>query len=244
MAEITEIAPDIFRVEIYSSAIGLSFSHFVVRDEHPLLFHAGMRGMFDEVKDAVASIVPVDRLRHVGFSHFESDECGALNHWLTAAPHAQAFNGEVGAAVNLQDFAIRSPMALAPDNVLTTGQRSFRLLPTPHLPHGWDSTMLFEQSTGTLFVSDLFAHAGRCEPLIESGLADRARTHLLNAGPGAFGHVSIYNEKIKGQMDALADLEPTTLAVMHGSSFTGSAGNELSLLSHMMSEIFGAERTD
>ena len=126
MANITEVAPDVYRISIFNEAIGLQFNHFLVRDDEPLLFHAGYRQMFPEVREAVAAVIDPAMLRWISFSHFESDECGALNEWLAIAPHAQAACGIVGALVNVNDFANRPARVLSTDEPLVTGKYRYR----------------------------------------------------------------------------------------------------------------------
>jgi flavorubredoxin len=156
VARIDEVAPDLFRISIHVPQIDLQFNHFLIRDEEPLLFHTGMRGMFPEVRDAVARIIDPADLRWISWSHFEVDECGPLNQWLGAAPKAQAICSQVGALVNISDFADRPPVGLAKDDVIDTGWHRYRFVPTPHLPHGCDAGVLFEEQTGVLLCSDLF----------------------------------------------------------------------------------------
>src|ERR1700688_4412836 len=145
MAEITEIAPDMFRISVYAPQLGLSFNHFLIRDDEPLLFHAGFRAMFEELREAVARLLDPAQIRHIGFSHFESDECGGLNHWLEIAPHATPVCGLIGAMVSVNDFAIRPARALTRDDTFSTGKYRYRFVPTPHVPHGWDAGVLFEE---------------------------------------------------------------------------------------------------
>ena len=154
MARIDEIAPDLFRISIYVPQIDLQFNHFLVRDEEPLLFHTGMRRMFPDVRDAVARVLDPATIRWISWSHFEVDECGALNDWLAIAPRAQAACSQVGVLVNLEDFAARPPRGLTRDEVIDTGRHRFRFIPTPHLPHGWDAGVLFEGAADELRASD------------------------------------------------------------------------------------------
>src|SRR5512141_2156174 len=139
MANIYEIAPDVYRFSIYVPEINLAFNHFLVKDDEPLLFHTGSRAMFPVLREMVAKVIDPTTLRWIGFSHFESDECGALNQWLQAAPSAQPFCSFVGAMVMVNDFADRPPRALSDNEVLSTGKHEFRFLATPHVPHGWDA---------------------------------------------------------------------------------------------------------
>ncbi len=185
MADITEIAPCVHRISILMRDLNLQFNHFLVVDDEPLLYHTGMRRMFPEVLAAVKRVIDPVTLRWIGFSHFEVDECGSLNKWLQTAPRAQAVSGVVGATVNLADFADRPPRALSPDETFCTGRLRFRCRPTPHLPHGWDAGVLFEETQRVLFCSDLFHHDGDGEPLTEADILGRVRQSILacQAGP-------------------------------------------------------------
>jgi len=138
MASTTEIAANVHRISILWPEINLQFNHFLVVDDEPLLYHTGMRRMFPEVLEAVKRIIDPAKLRWIGFSHFEVDECGSLNDWLKVAPQAQAVSGVVGSLVNLNDFADRPPRALNADETFSTGRFTYRYRPTLLLPHGWD----------------------------------------------------------------------------------------------------------
>lgn len=234
MAVLTEIAPDVFRISIYAPALNLQFCHFLVRDDEPLLFHTGFRGMFAEVRDAVAQVLDPARIRHIGFSHFESDECGALNHWLELAPHAQPVAGLVGSLVNLQDFSNRPPRILNREDVLDTGHHRFRFIPTPQLPHGWDAGVLFEETARTLFCSDLFHQMGDLEPLTHNSVMDRVRDALVAMEAGPLARYIPYTHHTGRMLEELAALRPATLAVMHGSSYHGAADRALRDLSELM----------
>ena len=238
MARIDEIAPDLYRLSIYLPQFELQFHQFLIRDDEPLLFHTGMRRMFPEVREAVATLLDPATLRWISWSHFEVDECGALNEWLAVAPHAQAVCSQVGAAVNIDDFASRPPRGLTKDDVIETGRHRYRFVPTPHLPHGWDAGVLFEETRQTLFCSDLFHHFGNAAPLTSSDLIEptRAAMQRLNEGPLA-GYMP-YTRQTAGVLQSLADLKPQTLAVMHGSSFTGAADQQLLALAEVIRENF------
>src|SRR5581483_10609241 len=165
MAKTTEIAPNVYRISIYAPWGDLQFNHFLVKDDEPLLFHTGLRGMHAEIREAVAKLINLGDLRHISFSHFESDECGSLNEWLAAAPRADVICGQLGAMVTVNDFIGRESRALADGATLSTGKYRFRYCQTPHLPHGWDAGALFEETQKTLFCSDLFHQTGDVEPL-------------------------------------------------------------------------------
>jgi flavorubredoxin len=242
MAAIDEIAPDVFRISTFVEAFDLQFNHFLVKDEEPLLYHAGMRKMFPELHKAVSSLIDVSTLRWISWSHFEVDECGGLNEWLNAAPSAQAACSVVGALVNLNDYAIRPPQGLTQGEILTTGKYRFRFHPTPHLPHGWDAGMLFEETNGTLFCSDLFHQVGKVEPLTESdGILERSRQAMVSYQAGPLMDYVPYTHNTKRLLYELAGFKPKTLAIMHGSSFTGEAQRLLHDLDPVFKEVFGGE---
>lgn len=239
MASISEIAPNVHRISILWPEINLQFNHFLVVDDEPLLYHTGMRRMFPEVFEAVKQVIDPAKLRWIGFSHFEVDECGSLNQWLKVAPHAQAVSGVVGSLVNLTDYADRPPRALNADETFTTGRFRFRYRPTPHLPHGWDAGVLFEETQRVLFCSDLFHHNGDVEPLTESDILGRVQTAIIEYQAGPLMDYMPYTPNTRPLLEGLASLNPQTLATMHGSSFTGDGAKALIELDGVMKETLG-----
>ncbi|MBI3847829.1 MAG: MBL fold metallo-hydrolase [Planctomycetes bacterium] len=240
-ANVTEIARDVYRVSVYVPQFDLEFNHFVVKDDEPLLYHTGMRSLFPELREAVAKIVDPARIRWIGFSHFEVDECGALNDWLAIAPKAQPTCGVIGAVVNLGDFAIRPPRGLEKGETFSTGHYRFRYQPTPHLPHGWDAGVLFEETQRTLFCSDLFHHTGRREPITESDVASRSREAMVAMQASPLMDYLPFTPKTVRLLNELADLQPKTLAIMHGSSFVGDGAKALRDLAPAIVDTFGKD---
>jgi len=224
---VTEIAPDVFRISQFTAQIGLQFNYFLVRDDEPLLFTTGYRSSFPAVRAAVATLVDPAKLRWVGFSHFESDECGALNLWLDAAPHAQPVCSLVSAMVNIHDFADRPPKGLIDGETFATGRRRFRFCTTAQLPHGWDAGLLFEETDGTLFCSDLFHQEGNVEAVTGADLTERVRAAMTHMQAGPLANYIPYTARTEKILHTLAELKPRTLAIMHGSSFTGDCGRAL-----------------
>jgi flavorubredoxin len=239
MTSTTEIAPDVYRISVFAPAINLEFSHFLVRDDEPLLFHTGLRGMFPQVHEAVARLIDVSKLRHIGFSHFESDECGALNEWLGEAPAAQAVCGLIAAYVNVNDFANRPARVVMPEEVLETGRYRFRFLPTPHVPHGWDAGVLFEETERTLFCSDLFHQWGLQEPSTSDSIIDRCQSALEEAEAGPFANYVPYTQHTGRILESLAQRSPKTLAAMHGSSYRGDGAQAIRELSAVWRAVVG-----
>ncbi len=241
MATVTEIAPDTYRISVFVPEFNLQFNHFLVKDDEPLLFHTGYRGHFSEVREAVASVMDPSRIRWISFSHFESDECGALNEWLEIAPDAQPACSDLGAAVSVNDFSIRPPKGMADGEVLSTGKRRFRLCRTPHLPHGWDAAVLFEETSKTLLCSDLFHQVGKVEPLTESDVVGRSRDAMREYQGGILADYAPYTHYTDKTFQKLAALKPKTLAIMHGSSFTGDGERALGDLAVAFKDIFGGK---
>jgi len=228
MTRIDEVAPDLYRISVYAEAFDLQFNHFLVRDEEPLLFHTGMRGMFPQVREALSKVIDPATLRWISWSHFEVDECGALNEWLSIAPKATPVVGVIGAMVNINDFSNRPPRALAPEERLETGRHRFRFVPTPHLPHGWDCGVMFEETDRVLLCSDLLHQIGDLEPVTTSDITGRYRSAVetYQASPVLMDYVP-YTDNTARQLAKLAALEPRTLAAMHGSTFVGDGASVL-----------------
>jgi flavorubredoxin len=239
MTAINEIAPDLFRLSIYVPDFDMQFNHFLVRDEEPLLFHAGLRSMFPALREAVASLIDPSKLRHIAWSHFESDECGALNQWLQIAPHAQPVCTMVGKLVSVDDFSIRPARGMTADDVLGTGKYRYRFYPSPHIPHGWDAGVLFEETRKTLFCSDLFHHFGNVEPITTSDLIGPTHRAMQLLQQGLLAGYMPYTRQTEGVLRSLAELKPETLAVMHGSSYTGQGDRLLTDLAGVIRETFG-----
>jgi len=240
MAKVDEIAPDVFRISVFVPAFNLQFNHFLVKDDEPLLFHAGYRMMFDEIREAMAKVIDPATLRWIGFSHFESDECGSLNRWLAIAPQAQAVCSLVSTLVSVNDFADRPPRGMSDGEVLETGKHRFRFCSTAHLPHGWDAGLLFEETRGTLLCSDLFHHEGDVEPLTESDVVGRSKSAMLAYQAGPLANYVPYTPMTQRIFEKLAALEPRTLGVMHGSSFRGDVRQALLDLGAAFSEVLGS----
>ena len=234
---IEEIAPDLFRISTYVPEINLQFNQFLVRDDEPLLFHTGMRNMFPLVRDEVARVIEPSRIRWIGFSHFESDECGALNDWLQVAPEAEPVCSFVGALVSVNDFAQRPARAMADGEVLTTGKHRFRFLHTPHVPHCWEAGLMFEETQSTLLCSDLFTHQGNVESHTTSDVVGRFKQGLIGDLQGPFANAYPYSSQTDDTLKRLAELKPRTLAIMHGSSFIGDGKQALDDLATAMREV-------
>lgn len=225
---IDEIVDGIFRISTHVPEIappaGFGFNQYLVMADEPLLFHCGMRGLFPAVSAAVTTVTPTERLRWISFGHVEADECGAMNAWLAAAPHAQIVHGVTACMVSLNDLADRPPRPLADGEVLDLGGKRVRWIDTPHVPHAWESGLMFEETTGTLFCGDLFTHAGEGPPLTthditQAAIATEEAFHSVSLGPATAPTVR-----------ALKRFAPRRLATMHGSCFEGECNRALDAL--------------
>jgi len=217
---IDEIASGIYRISTpiapESFPGGFTFNQFLIVDDEPLLFHTGLRRLFPLVREAIEHVMPVTKLRHVAFSHFEADECGALNEFLAAAPDAAPLCGQLAADVSVRDIADRPPRTLADDETVSLGRHRVRWLYTPHLPHAWECGYLFETSTSTLFCGDLFTQGGHeHEPLTTADILETSES--MRAQMDYYAHCP----DSRAHLERLAALGPTTLACMHGASWKG-----------------------
>jgi flavorubredoxin len=213
--QVAQIADGIFRLSTFIPDIappaGFTFNQFLIVADEPLLFHCGPRRMFPLVCAAVSTIMPIDKLRWISFGHVESDECGAMNQWLEAAPNAQVVFNPLGCMVSLNDLADRPPRPVGDEEVLDLGGKRVRIIATPHVPHGWEAQVLYEETTRTLFCGDLFAHVGDGPAMVDtdivaSAVAGEEMFHSTSIGPATASTIR-----------RLAALHPQRLALMHGS---------------------------
>jgi flavorubredoxin len=228
--KVEEIAPDIYRlstkVDEVAPPAGFTFNQFLINGDEPFLFHTGMRQLFPLVSEAVSRIIPVTDLRWISFAHVEADECGAMNQFLAAAPNAQVVHGGLACMLSLNDMADRAPRPMgddpnSDDSVLDIGGHRMRFLPTPHVPHNWESGLWFDETTETLFAGDLFTHVGdgpavTSNDIVEPALAGEEIFHATSLGPN-----------VAPTIRRLAALNPKTLATMHGSSYQGNGAQQL-----------------
>jgi len=231
---VDEVAEGIYRISTPVTVLpgGFTFNQFLVLDEQPLLFHSGPRGLFPLVSEAVAAVMPVETLRYVGLSHFEADECGALNEFLAAAPGAVPVCGQIGAMVSVDDFATRKARPLADGEGLELGKHRVRWIDAPHVPHGWECGYLFEETTRTLLCGDLFTQGGaEHPPVTESDIL--GPSEAMRAGLDYFAH----GTNTRPSLERLADLAPSTLACMHGAAWKGDGRGLLLALADRLAGV-------
>jgi flavorubredoxin len=226
-AQVTEIADGIFRLSVFVPEIappdGFSFNSFLIRDDEPLLFHAGQRGMFHLFSEALRSLIPIERLRWISFGHVEADECGAMNLWLQAAPQAQVVHGETACSISLNDLADRAPRSVADGELITAGRHRIRYIDTPHVPHAWESGVIYEETARILFSGDLFTQLGSQATteadIVPAAIAAEDTFHSTSIGPAT-----------APTLRRLAKLQPQVVALMHGPTFFGDGALALERL--------------
>lgn len=220
---------------------GFTFNQFLVDADEPLLYHTGMRALFPAVREAVEKVMPLSKLRWIAFAHMEADECGAVNEFLAAAPHAQVAHGALGCLVSLDDYCLRPPRSMQDAEVLDLGgaalARRVIEIATPHVPHNWESHMFFEEETGTLFCGDLLTQIGdgpalTSDDILGAAIAAEEMFRQTSLGPA-----------VPETYRRLADLEPRQLAIMHGSSYAGDCPALLRAMADVYEQQFGCGAT-
>ena len=223
---VVEIATDIYRLSTWIPDIGehgFTMNQFLLSGDEPFLFHCGQRQLFPLVTQAINRVLPVEKLRWISFGHLEADECGAMNMFLAAAPNAEVTHGALACMLSLIDMCDKAPVQ-APDEPLDTGGHRLRFIPTPHVPHNWEAGLWFDEATSTLLAGDLMAQAGNPAPLTESDCGAPA------IAAENFFHATGLTTNLQPTLAQLAALQPTTLAVMHGSSYSGDGAAQLRAL--------------
>ncbi len=220
---IDEISDGIYRISTPFKEIpgGFSFNQYLIAGDEPLLFHTGSRSLRPVVQEAISSVIAVKDLRYIGFSHFESDECGSLNEFLSLAPNAVPLCGRVNAMINGDSFD-RPARVLADGEALSMGKYRVRWFDTPHLPHAWECGYLMEETTGTLLCGDLFTQGGADLPPISSSDI-LAPSESFRKKMDYFSHT----KNARSLIDRLASANPKVLACMHGSAWRGDGGKLL-----------------
>ncbi len=217
---VTEIADRIYRISTFlpqAGPAGLAFNQFLVDADEPLLFHTGLHATFPELLDAIRTVLPIERLRWITFGHYEADECGAMNDLLAVAPHATVAHGAIGVMVSVADQSTRPPRVLNDDEVLDLGGKRIRRIETPHVPHGWDAGLLYEETTGTLFAGDLFTCPG---PHPATTASDMLAETISAEQALRYSSVGL---QTRPTIERLAALEPRTLGLMHNAAYVGDA---------------------
>jgi len=229
---VDEIASGIYRISIpLAEGIpgGFSFNHFLIAADEPMLFHSGYRQHFPMLKEAIAAVMPPERLRYVGYSHYEPDESGAVDQFLAIATGARPVCSDIGAMISMGGAFNAPSFGLADGQLLDLGSRRMKWIATPHVPHGWDCGILFDESTGTLLCGDLFTQGGSTPPPVtEKDIL--GPSELFRKPMDYFAH----STRSSVILEKLAALKPQLLACQHGSSYRGDGAALLRELSRIL----------
>ncbi len=232
---IDEVAAGIYRINtplrIDEIPGGFNVSQYLIVDDEPMVFHTGWRKWFPFVSEAISKVIALDRIRHIGYSHFEGDESGAVNEFLALAPHAVPFASHIGVMTSLSDHADREGRGMADGETFSTGAKTWQWIDTPHVPHGWDCGVLFDRSTGTLLCGDLFTQPGAETPAV-------TESEVLTASEATRRPMDYYahSSKTATILERLASLNPTTLACQHGSAYRGDGAALLRELAAILAQ--------
>ena len=236
---IHEISAGIYRINTPAplpDGSVFSFNQYLIADEAPMLFHTGQRKLFPLVSEAIRAVLPVERLKYLALSHFEADECGALNEFLAAAPSAVPVCGQVAAMVAIGDFANRAPRVLADGEELALGSRKIKWFDTPHVPHAWECGLMLDATTRTFFCGDLFTQGGAGEvALTEADIL--GPSEAFRKPMDYFAHAP----QTRSVLERIAREAPTTLACMHGSAWRGDGQRLLRELGAALEQSLRAE---
>lgn len=215
-ADISEIKDGIYRISGFVSEYGITFNQFLIDDDQPTLIHTGPVGMYKKVEEKVKEVIPLERLTNVAFLHFESDEWGGMEFFK--APKARLVCSDLSSKLNLTGWynLPADHVSFWDNETLSTGRRKFRFIMTPHVHH-WDSMMVFEETTRSLFPSDLFIQPGDNKPVISEDLSE-SMIKLYHA-VGIFASEQPVRQTVK----RLAGLKPEMVYPMHGSCFDSSS---------------------
>lgn len=223
---IAEVADGVYQLMTHLADMDFALIQYLLTGEEPVLFHTGMRSLFPLVSAAVQRVIPVETLRWISFGHVEADECGSMNQWLAAAPHATVIQGAVGCMVSIGDLADRPPRSLQHGEKLDIGDRFIEWVDTPHVPHAWEAGVLFDHTTRTLFCGDLFSRNGYYSPTTTDDIVAPA-----SAAEDGFASMSLHPASAS-TIRRLAEFDLSALALMHGPVFCGDCAGALDGLAH------------
>lgn len=212
--QIDEVAPKIFRISHFGADYGISFNQFVIVDDRPALIHTGTVPMYEQVRASVAQIIDPAKLSYVVIPHFEADECGGMTRFIQGAPKAELLCSEIGAAINLSGWEYCGPFrGMRDGSIVELGTHKLRFIETPHVHH-WDSMMVMEETTGSLFPADLFIQPGEQPAFITQDLGKEMCA--LYRGAGIFGG----EKPVLQCVDRIERFNPKLIHPMHGGSMS------------------------
>jgi flavorubredoxin len=210
---LTEITAGIYRIALLPRGSAVSFNQFLIDDEQPLLIHTGEHGHGEAIRAAISQVLDPSTLAYIALLHFEGDECGGMDAFMTGAPRAQLVASALSVNLNVARFPWRyRVLGLQDGDALELGRHTLRVLETPHVHH-WDSMMLFEEHTRSLFSSDLFLQPDDQPAVVREDLGAEMCAFYRRAG------IFASEQPVRALLDRLEPLTPRWTHAMHGGSF-------------------------
>ena len=208
--DISEITDGIYRISGFVNIFGITFNQFLIDDEKPMLIHTGPIGMYKKIEEKIKEVIPLQKLAYVSFLHFESDEWGGME-FLESA-NAKLVCSDLSSKLNMMGWynVPVDHLSVWDNDILKTGKRQFRFIMTPHVHH-WDSMMIFEENTKSLFTSDLFIQPGKNKPVISENNSESMINLYRNTG------IFASEKPVRNTTKRLVELSPNTVYPMHGS---------------------------
>ncbi len=214
---IDEIVDGIYRISTFSPENGITFNQFLIDDEQPALIHTGTYDHYDGVRAAIAEVIDPARLAHVVLLHWEGDENGGMDRFMSEAPRSLLVGSALSIMLNAHGFGLHERVQGFTDGqTLDLGSHRLRFLETPHVHH-WDSMMIFEESTRSLFPSDLYLQPGDQPPVTSENLS--AEMLEVYRAVGIFAH----EDPVRAVAERIERLAPAWIHAMHGATITGDA---------------------
>jgi flavorubredoxin len=211
------ITGGIYRISAMSPEAGITFNQFLIDDERPTLIHTGVDAAFESVRAAIAKVMDPKRLAFVALLHWEGDENGGMSRFMADAPGCELIGSDLSIRLNASGFGITQRVRGFTDGErLVLGRHVLRFLETPHVHH-WDSMMVLEETTNSLFPADLFLQPGDQPPVVTENLSREMIETYRAVGIFASEH------PVRQVVDRIAGLDPSWVHAMHGGTLARSA---------------------
>jgi flavorubredoxin len=215
---IDQIVGGIYRIATMTEPYGITFNQFLIDDERPTLIHTGEYGVYENVRRAVAEVLDPAGLANIVLLHWEGDENGGMDRFMAEARGSELVGSALSIQLNAAGFGLAAERVrgFTDGETLDLGRHRLRFLETPHVHH-WDSMMVVEETTGSLFPSDLCLQPGDQPPVVTENLGDAMVEVYRNIG--IFAH----EDPVRAVVDRIEAIDPAWVHAMHGGSLPREA---------------------
>lgn len=216
-AQVDKIIGGIYRISTFSPETGITFNQFLIDDELPTLIHTGRYDDFEAVVTGIGEVLDPARLANLALLHWEGDENGGMDRLMAMAPRSELVGSALSIVLNAHGFGYHErTRGFRDGESLDLGGHTLRFLETPHVHH-WDSMMVVEEATDTLFPSDLYLQPGEQPPVTSENLS----AEMIGAYRqyGIFAH----EDPVRAVARRIEALAPKWINTMHGATITGEA---------------------